>query len=270
MFKAHGRPLRGPGPFCSGVAGAAGIRGDYVEARTADVFTGPCFSNAEVFIYGNQAVMAWKVTEGSWNGVDLGGLSVAAAVHGTTTFSEDQPDQARSVLIVDAEGQPLASARPWWRWPRPSAAAGWPTSSTSSRRRISLKVEAHSVADVDETHAAARDAAGPSRLVLGRRPGSDRDPSARRGRPLLRQRGRRLRPRSRRAWCVLPAYTLGHQFKGEGLDVEAGTTRTAAAASSVTSRFEANGRGSRPIRMTQWNAEGRPDPTIGPAVGVLS
>ena len=52
-------------------ASAAGIRGDYVEARTADVFTGPCFSNAEVFIYGNRAVMAWKVTEGSWNGVDL-------------------------------------------------------------------------------------------------------------------------------------------------------------------------------------------------------
>ena len=55
----------------SSVAGAAGIRGDYVEARTADVFTGPCFSNAEIFIYGNQAVMAWKVTEGSFNGVDL-------------------------------------------------------------------------------------------------------------------------------------------------------------------------------------------------------
>src|SRR3982750_3797027 len=85
----------------SGVACAAGIRGDYIEARTADVFTGPCFSNAEVFIYGNQAVMAWKVTEGSWDGVDLGGLSVAAAVRGSTTFSEDQPDLARSVLIVD-------------------------------------------------------------------------------------------------------------------------------------------------------------------------
>src|SRR3954471_21851555 len=85
----------------SGVAGAAGIRGDYVEARTADVFTGPCFSNAEVFIYGNQAVMAWKVTEGSWDGVDLSGLGIAAAVRGTTTFSEDKPEGARAVLIVD-------------------------------------------------------------------------------------------------------------------------------------------------------------------------
>ena len=85
----------------SGVAGAAGIRGDYIEARTADVFTGPCFSNAEVFIYGSQAVMAWKVTEGSFDGVDLSGLGVAAAVQGTTTFSQDEPGQARAILIVD-------------------------------------------------------------------------------------------------------------------------------------------------------------------------
>src|SRR3954447_18970752 len=83
------------------VAGAADIRGDYIEARTADVYTGPCFSNAEVFIYGNQAVLAWKVTEGSFDGVDLAGLSVAAAVRGTTTFSEDKPELARAVLIVD-------------------------------------------------------------------------------------------------------------------------------------------------------------------------
>src|SRR5512135_3398221 len=85
----------------SSVAGAAGIRGDYIEARTADVYTGPCFSNAEVFIYGNQAVLAWKVTEGSFQSVDLSGLSIAAAVKGSTTFSEDKPEQARAVLIVD-------------------------------------------------------------------------------------------------------------------------------------------------------------------------
>src|SRR3954449_11104435 len=84
------------------VAGAAGIRGDYLEARTGDVFTGPCFSNAEVFIYGKHAVMAWKVTEGSYQGVDLAGLTVAAAVQGSTTFSEDVPEAARSVLIVDS------------------------------------------------------------------------------------------------------------------------------------------------------------------------
>ena len=99
-------------PLSAAIASAAGIRGDYVEARTADVFTGPCFSNAEVFIYGNHAVMAWKVTEGSWNGVDLSGLCVAAAVNGTTTFSEDKPEKATAVLIVDAKAIATASVRP--------------------------------------------------------------------------------------------------------------------------------------------------------------
>ncbi len=83
------------------LAGAAQIEGDYIEARTADVYTGPCFSNAEVFITGHQAVMAWNVRKGSWQGEDLSGLAIAAAVRGTTTFSEDDPGSARAVLIVD-------------------------------------------------------------------------------------------------------------------------------------------------------------------------
>jgi Protein of unknown function (DUF1326) len=85
---------------------ASRIKGDYVEARTADVYTGPCFSNAEIFITGHQAVMAWKVTEGSWRGVNLNGLSVAAAIVGSTTFSEDDTKAARSVLIVDKKASP--------------------------------------------------------------------------------------------------------------------------------------------------------------------
>ena len=88
------------------LAGAPGIKGDYVEARTADVYTGPCFSNAEVFITGDSAVMAWKITEGSYQGQDLAGLCVAAAVKGTTTFSKDDAARARSVVIVDKSASP--------------------------------------------------------------------------------------------------------------------------------------------------------------------
>jgi len=82
-------------------ADAGQIEGEYVEARTADVFTGPCFSNAEVFIYGKQAVAAWKVSRGSYRGVDLSGLSVAAAIRSEATFSEDRPGDAKGVIIVD-------------------------------------------------------------------------------------------------------------------------------------------------------------------------
>ncbi len=79
----------------------ASLRGDYLEARTADVYTGPCFSNAEVFIVGDRAVMAWKVTDGSFQGVDLSGLCVAAALRGSTTFSEDEESRAEAVVIID-------------------------------------------------------------------------------------------------------------------------------------------------------------------------
>ena len=83
------------------LAGAPQVKGDYVEARTADVYTGPCFSNAEVFITGDHAVMAWKITEGTFEGENLSGLSIAAAIKGTNTFSKDVAKGARSVLIVD-------------------------------------------------------------------------------------------------------------------------------------------------------------------------
>ena len=79
------------------------VRGEYIEARTADVYTGPCFANGEVFLTGHQGVVAWKVTEGTWDGESLDGLSIAAAVLGNTTFSKDNPAKARAVLIVDEQ-----------------------------------------------------------------------------------------------------------------------------------------------------------------------
>jgi len=94
--------------LCGALALAAGpqVRGDYVEARTADVYTGPCFSNAEVFITGDHAVIAWKITEGTYGGQDLRGLAVAAAIEGNTTFTKDRPEVARSVVIVDESASP--------------------------------------------------------------------------------------------------------------------------------------------------------------------
>jgi hypothetical protein len=109
MFKTWAA-LCGALMLAVGTASAAGLRGEYVEARTNDVFTGPCFSNAEVYLTGHQAVIAWKVTEGSYQGVDLAGLTVAAAVRGTSTFDADQPDAARSVLIVDKSATPKQRA----------------------------------------------------------------------------------------------------------------------------------------------------------------
>ena len=69
--------------FCGTLLQAQQIRGDYIESRSTDVYVAQCFANGEVGLTGNQALLAWHVQEGSWNGVKLDGLTVAAAVRGT-------------------------------------------------------------------------------------------------------------------------------------------------------------------------------------------
>jgi hypothetical protein len=196
-------------------AAAAEIRGDYVEARTADVFTGPCFSNAEIFITGKEAMMAWKVTSGSWKGVDLRGLCVAAAVNGSTTFSEDQPDQAAAVLIVDSKANSqervalidMAKALGGARLGHVSIVAS---------ARMSLKLEEHSSTTpvqhsahgMPQSPRASFWAAGIAQIVT--RPLDERDHAC--GNEVVAY------PPLSKAVDAQPAYTLGHSFKGNGLN----------------------------------------------------
>jgi len=79
------------------------IRGDYIETRSADVYTGQCFANGEVNLVGDEAILAWHVQSGSWDGVPLDGLTVAAAVHANATLGDPyaNPYPARAVLLVD-------------------------------------------------------------------------------------------------------------------------------------------------------------------------
>jgi hypothetical protein len=81
------------------------IRGDYVETRSADVYTGQCFANGEVNLVGNEAILAWHVQSGSWDGVSLDGLTVAAAVRANGTLGDpyENPYPAKAVLIVDEQ-----------------------------------------------------------------------------------------------------------------------------------------------------------------------
>ncbi len=79
------------------------ISGDYIESRSADVYTGPCFANAEVDLVGNQAIMGWHVNKGSWNGVPLDGLSVVGVVRASGTLGDahENPYPAKAVMLVD-------------------------------------------------------------------------------------------------------------------------------------------------------------------------
>ncbi|MEE2775148.1 MAG: DUF1326 domain-containing protein [Acidobacteriota bacterium] len=79
------------------------IHGDYLEARTAEVFVGYCLANAEVDIVGREAILAWKVRGGEWDGAVLDGLSVVAVVQSDETLGDPDmdPGRARSVLLID-------------------------------------------------------------------------------------------------------------------------------------------------------------------------
>src|SRR5499427_10410378 len=80
------------------------VYGDYVEARTADVYTGPCFANAEVGLVGNLAVFGWKINRGEWHGTSLDGLAVVAAVKARHTLGDvyESSYPVRAVVIVDS------------------------------------------------------------------------------------------------------------------------------------------------------------------------
>ena len=89
--------------FAAGLTGGA-IDGSYIEARTADVWTGPCFANGEVEINGKEAVFGWKVNQGKWQGVKLDGLSVVGVVRTEHTLGNvaEPVNPGRAVLIVDS------------------------------------------------------------------------------------------------------------------------------------------------------------------------
>src|SRR3989440_5529133 len=84
------------------VAAAQQIRGDYIETRNADVYTGQCFANGEVNLVGDSAILAWHVRSGEWDGVTLDGLSVAAVVKGKGTLGDpyENPFPRPAVLLV--------------------------------------------------------------------------------------------------------------------------------------------------------------------------
>ena len=89
--------------FAAGLP-ARGLSGNYMEARTADVYTGPCFANGEVEINGKEAVFGWKINNGAWKGVSLAGLGVVGVVRTQHTLGDiHRPiNPAIAVLIVDS------------------------------------------------------------------------------------------------------------------------------------------------------------------------
>src|SRR6187399_3464346 len=86
-------------------AGPTTLQGTYVEARTSEVFAGACVVNGEAGTTGREALLAWKVDRGGFNGVSLNGLAVVAAVSGDTNLSVHEIGgeiaKTRTALFLD-------------------------------------------------------------------------------------------------------------------------------------------------------------------------
>lgn len=84
------------------------LHGEYVEARNADNFVGPCFQNSEINLTGNLALSAWRIANGSFDGVKLDGLSVVAVYRANMTLGDihNSAYPVKSVLLVDENASP--------------------------------------------------------------------------------------------------------------------------------------------------------------------
>jgi hypothetical protein len=84
--------------------GNAEVSGIYIEARTCQVYTGPCFANGEMGLTGKDAVLAWNIDQGTHQGVDLAGLNIVMLVKSEETLGHEGFATARPIattMIVD-------------------------------------------------------------------------------------------------------------------------------------------------------------------------
>jgi hypothetical protein len=86
------------------------LRGDYVEVRTASVFAGACHYNGEVVTTGRDAMMAWKVTSGKWQGVDLSGARAMAIITSDANLSDNNAARSAEIIIDSTASQAQSQA----------------------------------------------------------------------------------------------------------------------------------------------------------------
>jgi hypothetical protein len=101
----------GTGLRASGPAAGTSVTGDYVEARTQEIFAGGCVLGSEGEPSGREAIMAWRVGQGQVNGVSLDGLAVVAVVAADTSLGMHEiggasPRMIKTALRIDGRATP--------------------------------------------------------------------------------------------------------------------------------------------------------------------
>ena len=85
------------------------VTGDYIEARSCNVYTGACHMNGELVMGGREAIIAWKIKTGSYSGVSIDGLSVVAVISAENNLSKSDSSRT-SVLYLDQSATPQQCA----------------------------------------------------------------------------------------------------------------------------------------------------------------
>lgn len=102
--------------FAAAASGADRLSGTYVEVRTCQVYTGPCFANGEVGSAGKNAIMTWQINGGSFAGVDLVGQSVAVIVKASHTLGFKglgNAESKKAIVVINstADAQEAAALK---------------------------------------------------------------------------------------------------------------------------------------------------------------
>jgi hypothetical protein len=81
------------------------ISGDYIESRSLSVYAGACHYGGEAVTEGKEAILAWRIKDGAWQGQSLNGLSVVAVVNGPDNLAF-HPEGHHTLIYVDRAATP--------------------------------------------------------------------------------------------------------------------------------------------------------------------
>jgi hypothetical protein len=101
-------------PLAAGEAPA--VSGDYVEARSNEVYTCGCLYSGQMTTAGREAILAWRVTRGVYQGTPLAGVKVAAVVVGDANLGAyDSPRRTALYLDESASDAQLQAIVALWQ-----------------------------------------------------------------------------------------------------------------------------------------------------------
>jgi len=92
------------------------VSGDYVEARSNEVYTCGCLYSGQMTTAGREAILAWRITRGVYQGTPLAGVKVAAVVVGDANLGAyDAPRRTALYLDSNASDAQLQAIVALWQ-----------------------------------------------------------------------------------------------------------------------------------------------------------